>query len=388
MTLTGIAARNLRRNKLRSVLTVLGVAVAVMAFVLLRTVLVSWNSSIEQAAKDRLGTRHKVSFILELPKRYVDAIREQKGVKAATWANWFGGKDPRHPDEFFMTLAVDPQSYLDVYDEMSVKPEARERWLNDRQGVLVGDHLASKLGLKVGDRLSLESNIYRGTFTFNVSGIFTSESPTIDRTSLLFQWKYFDESRPAVLQDKVGWIVSRIDDPSQTGQISAAIDRVFDEQDVQTLTMSEKAMSNSFMGMFTAILKAVQIVSLIILLILLLILGNTVAMGVRERRHEYGVLRALGFLPRHIAGFVIGESVLLGLIAGLVGVGVAYPLVQYGLGRWIEENMNSMFSWFQVTPQVVLLSLLLSALLGVLAGVIPAWRAARLTVVDALRRID
>jgi len=388
MTLLGIAVRNLRRNKLRTSLTILGVAVAVMAFLLLRTVLVSWTASIEYAAKDRLGTRHKVSFIMELPKRYVDAIRQQKGVQAATWANWFGGKDPRHPDEFFMTLAVDPKSYLDVYKEMEVKPDARERWLNDRQGALVGDHLASKLGLKEGDRISLESNIFRGTYTFNVSGIYSSDSPTVDRTSLLFHWEYFDKSRPEVFQDKVGWIVSRIDNPSQTAAISAEIDRVFDSQDVQTLTMGEKQMNNSFMGMFTAILRAVEIVSVIILLILLLILGNTIAMGVRERRNEYGVLRALGFLPRHVAAFVIGESVALGLIAGIIGVAVAYPLVQYGLGRWIEENMNSMFSWFRVTPGVMILSLVLATALGALAGAIPAWRASRLTVIEALRRID
>jgi putative ABC transport system permease protein len=388
MSLLGIALRNLRRNRLRSGLTVLGVAVAVMAFLLLRTVLVSWNASIEFAAKDRLGTRHKVSFILPLPKRYVEAIRRTPGVKAATWANWFGGKDPKRPEEFFMTLAVDPASYLDVFDEMKIAPDARERWLNDRQGALVGDHLANKMGLKVGDRYSLESQIFRGTYTFNVSGIFTSDSPTIDRTSLLFHWEYFDKSQPQGMQDQVGWVVSRIDDPSKTAEISAAVDRVFDPQDVQTLTMSEKAMNNSFMGMFSAVLRAVEIVSVIILVILLLILGNTIAMGVRERRHEYGVLRALGFLPRHVAAFVIGESTALGLLAGVIGVAVAYPLVTYGLGRWIEENMNTLFAWFRVTPGVMVLSLVLAAALGALAGAVPAWRAARLTVIDALRRID
>ncbi len=388
MSLLGIALRNLRRNKLRTTLTVLGVAVAVMAFLLLRTILASWNASIEYAAKDRLGTRHKVSFIMELPKRYVDRIRQEKGIQAATWANWFGGKDPRHPEEFFMTLAVDPASYLDVYNEMQVKPAEREHWLGDRQGALIGDHLAAKLALKVGDRISLESGIFRGTYTFNVSGIYTSQSPTIDRTGFLFHWDYFDQSRPEVFRDKVGWIVSRVDDPAHTADISASVDKGFDSLDVQTLTMSEKQMNNSFLGMFSAILQAVQIVSIIILLILLLILGNTIAMGVRERRHEYGVLRALGFLPRHVATFVIGESVALGLIAGLIGVAIAYPLVEYGLGRWIEENMNTMFQWFHVQLDVMALSVALALLLGAVAGAIPAWRASRLTVIDALRRLD
>lgn len=388
MTLTGIAVRNLRRNKLRTALTVLGVAVAIMAFLLLRTILGSWNASIEYAAKDRLGTRHKVSFIMELPRRYVDRIRQEKGIQAATWANWFGGKDPNHPGEFFMTLAVDPASYLDVYNEMSVPPDQKEKWLADRQGALVGDHLAKKLGLKVGDRIGLKSDIFRGDYTFNVSGIYTSSSPTIDRSAFLFHWNYFDQSRPEQFRDKVGWVISRVDNPAQTAAISAEVDKEFDAQDVQTLTMSEKQMNNSFMGMFDAILRAVQIVSIIILLILLLILGNTIAMGVRERRHEYGVLRALGFLPRHVALFVVGESISLGLLAGIIGVAIAYPLVEFGLGRWIEENMSTMFQWFHVEPRVAVLSLLLATLLGGLAGAIPAWRAARLTVVDALRRID
>jgi putative ABC transport system permease protein len=112
------------------------------------------------------------------------------------------------------------------------------------------------------------------------------------------------------------------------------------------------------------------------------------AMGVRERRHEYGVLRALGFLPRHLATFVVGESIALGLLAGVIGVALAYPLVEYGLGRWIEENMNTMFAWFHVEGRFMALSVLLAVVLGALAGALPAWRVSRVTVVDALRRID
>jgi putative ABC transport system permease protein len=136
------------------------------------------------------------------------------------------------------------------------------------------------------------------------------------------------------------------------------------------------------------LLRAMDIVSLIVLMILVLILGNTIAMGVRERRYEYGVLRALGFRPRHVGLFVMSESIAMGLCAGVLGVGIAYPFVQYGLGRWIEENMNGLFSWFRIDPIVAIGALVLSVLLGAAAGAIPAWRAAKLTVVDALRRVD
>jgi putative ABC transport system permease protein len=388
MSLLGIALRNLFRNKLRSTLTIVGVAIAVIAFVLLRTVLSSWNASVEYAAKDRIGTRHKVSFILSMPKRYVDQIRQTKGIAAVTWANWFGGKDPRYPSEFFATLAVDPDSYLKVYEEIQLPQTARETWLGDRQGAIVGDALAHRLGLKVGDRISLLSNIFRGTWTFNIDGIYTVSQPSVDRSQFLFHWDLFNKSLPDSQQDMVGWVVSRVDDPSLATDVSASIDRTFDSQDVQTLSMSEKSMNLSFMAGFTAILRAMNIVSLIILVILLLILGNTIAMGVRERRYEYGVLRALGFRPGHVALFVMSESIAMGFCAGLLGVGVAYPVVQYGLGRWIEENMNGLFSWFRIDPTVALISLALSVVLGTAAGAVPAWRAAKLTVVDALRRVD
>jgi putative ABC transport system permease protein len=388
MTLIGLALRNLLGNKLRSGLTIVGVAIAVIAFVLLRTVLTSWNVSIEYAAKDRIGTRHKVSFILSLPKRYVDQVRRSKGVQAVTWANWFGGKDPRYPNEFFATFAVDPQTYLQVYQEMGLPEDARNRWFADRQGAILGDALAHKLGVKVGDRISLLSNIFRGTWTFNVDGVYTVSQPSVDRSQFFFHWDLLNKSLSAPQQEMVGWIVSRVDNPAIATDVAASIDRAFDSQDVQTLSMSEKALNLSFMAGFTAILRAMEIVSLIILVILVLILGNTIAMGVRERRYEYGVLRALGFKSGHVGLFVMSESVTMGLCAGLLGVGIAYPVVQYGLGRWIEENMNGLFSWFRIDPAVALAALVLSVVLGAVAGAVPAWRAARLTVVDALRRVD
>jgi putative ABC transport system permease protein len=141
------------------------------------------------------------------------------------------------------------------------------------------------------------------------------------------------------------------------------------------------------MGMFTTILKAVNIVSFVILVIMLLILGNTVAMGVRERTNEYGVLRAIGFLPKHIALFVVGEAVTIGAFGGLLGISIAYPLIEKGIGRWLEENMGGLFPYFRIAESTTLAALALSLLVGGLAAAIPAYRASKLDVVDALRRI-
>jgi putative ABC transport system permease protein len=382
-----IAARNLTRNWLRTILTVFGAAVALIAFIMLRTVLSSWEVGAEYAAKDRLGTRHKVSFIMQLPKKYIEDIRAVPGVKQATWANWFGGKDPKKPDEFFATLAVDGPSFLPVMDELVLNDEDRTRWLGDKRGAIIGDVLAKKLGLKVGDKYTLQGSIYPGDWEFNIDGIYTAARKSLDRSQFIFHWSYMNDSIPEGRRDTIGWVMTRVEDPSKSADTSAAIDKIFDERDTQTVTMSERNMQLSFMAMFGAILTVLDIVSIIILLIMLMILGNTIAMGVRERTREYAVLRAIGFLPWHIRTFVLGEATVLGIVAGLVGVGIAYPFVNNVMGRAIEENMSAWFPYFRVEPGVALLAIGIAVVLATTAALIPAIQAGRISVTDALRRV-
>jgi putative ABC transport system permease protein len=326
--------------------------------------------------------------VITLPLRYVENIRQVKGVKDATWMNWFGGKDPRTPDEFFANFAVDAPSFLTVYDEVKLPEDQKQRWLEDRQGAIFGSSLAKKLGLKVGDRYTLSGTIFPGDWVFNVDGIYTSTRKSFDQSSMMFHWSLINETLQGKLKDQVGWVASRVDEPGQGADVSAAIDKIFDQYDTQTVTMSERAMNLSFLGMFSAVLKAIDIVSVIILLILTMILANTIAMGVRERTSEYGALRALGFSPGHIRFFIIGESTTVGLVAGLVGVGIAWPLVNRGMSAVIEENMGGMFPYFRIEPLTIGVALGLALLLGALSGVVPAIQAGRLSVVNALRRVE
>jgi putative ABC transport system permease protein len=366
------------------------VSVAIVTFILLRTVLSAWTAAADHAAKDRVGTRHKVSFIMPLPKRYLEEIKQIPGVKSAAGANWFGAKDPKHETEFFGNFAVDPQEYLEVYDEIILPEDQRQAWFQNRTGAVVGDALAKKMGWKVGDRVTLVGSIYPGDWEFVISGIYTATRRSVDRSSFMFHYDYLNDSpqvAAANSKDLVGWIVSRIDDPSRAAEISKAIDARFDERDQQTLSMSERAMNTSFIGMISAVLKAVDAVSLVILAIMVLILGNTVAMGVRERTHEYGVLRAIGFLPKHLAVFVLGEAVAVSVAGGILGIMISYPFVQEGLGRFLEENMGAFFPFFRIDPATVVLAMVLAAVLGLLAAALPAYNASRLNVVDALRRV-
>ena len=387
MKLILIALRNLSRNKLRTTLTVLGGAVAILTFVALRTVLSSWSAAADYSAKDRIATRHKVSFVINMPKRYIDDIRGVAGVKQATFMNWFGGKNPKDPNQFFASLAVEPDKVLDVMDEMVVPADQKQRWMEDKKGAVVGDVLAKQLGVKPGDRITLQGSIYPGDWEFNIAGIYTATRKSVDRSTFMFHWSYLNDSLPEARKDQIGWITTRVDDPGRGPAIAAAIDRLFDDKDVQTVTMSERAMNLSFMGMLSAILGALDVISLIILLIMMMIVGNTIAMAVRERTREYGVLRALGFRPSHIRTFIMGEAIVLGILVGGVGLALSFPIVELGIGRFLEENMGAWFPYFRISSGTAGLAVGLSVALAAIAATIPARRASRLAVTDALRRV-
>lgn len=390
MRLVTLGVRNVMRSRFRTVMTVLGVAVAILAFVMLRTVLSAWTMASEFAAKDRVVTRHKVSFIMPLPGKYLSDVEQIAGVKEAAASSWFGGKDPKHPDEFFGSMAVNPKAFLNVYDEVVLDAAEKEAWFTNRTGAVVGDSIAKKMGWKIGDRVTLQGTIFTGDWPFEISGIYTTSRRSMDRTSFFFHYDYLNEWKKKNMPtdtDSVGWITSRIEKGQSPASMAKDIDRHFDDRDVQTMSQDERAFATSFLGMISAILKALDIVSVVIMLIMMLILGNTIAMGVRERTHEYGVLRAIGFLPKHLMIFVLGEAAMIGLLGGLVGLGLAYPLVEQGMGRFLEENMGSFFPYFRIPPETWLTSLGLSVLLGLLAAAFPAYQAAKLDVVGSLRSV-
>jgi putative ABC transport system permease protein len=382
-----VAARNLKRSWFRTIFTVAGAAVALIAFMMLRTVLWAWMVGAESASQDRLGTRHKVTFIMPLPKRYIEDVRTVPGVKDATWANWFGARVATMPNEFFATLAVDGPSYLRVIDEISVPEADKARWMEDKKGAVVGRVLANKMGWKVGQKVVLEGTIFPGDWEFMIDGIYSSTRKSLDESQFFFHWSYLNDSLPEERKDQIGWIMTRITDSGRSGAISQAIDKTFDERDVQTVTMSERNMQVSFMAGFSAILTALDWVSIIILGIMLLILGNTIAMGVRERTREYAVLRAIGFEPWHVRFFVISEGCALGIVSGAVGVGIAYPFVNNVVGRAIEENMGAWFPYFRVEPKTAALAFVIAMGLAIVASLIPSIQAGRISVTEALRRV-
>lgn len=382
-----LAFKNLWRSPLRTVLTLAGVAVAVLAFVFLRTALQAWYAGVDASAQDRLAMRNKVSITLPMPVNYFNKVKDGvPGVSAVTYANWFGGVDPAHEREFFANFAIDTDTYFQVYDELTFGPGELEAWRQDRTGAIVGSALAKKRGWKVGDRITIRGTIYPGDYDFTIRAIYDTTRKSFDKSTVFFHWSYFNERVPVVIKDKIGFIGIRVNDPTRGPEVSRAVDALFQGSDAETLTESERAFNMSFLSMLSAVITALDVVSVVIMIIMGMILANTISMGVRERTHEYGVMRAIGFRPRQVAVLVAGEGALLGLVGGLLGLVIALPVVN-GFGKFVEAEFGNFFPYFAVPPPTVGAALGLSLLVGLGAALLPALAASRLRVVEALRRL-
>jgi putative ABC transport system permease protein len=388
VTLSGLAAENLTRNRLRTLLTAAAVAVAVVAFVFLRTALAALNARAESASKERIFTRDEVSVWNTVPKRYADDVQHVDGVQYVTWVNWFGGVVPGREHEFFGSLAVDPAHYFDVYNDLAVSdPKALETWRADRQGVIVGKKLAQQFGWKVGDAVVLKSQVVPGDWQFHIAGLYEPVGSQ-DPRQFLLHWEYYNDGLPPQMHNQLGWVISRIKPGASTATLTRHIDDMFSEREAATISQEEGAFTSSFMGMFSAVLNVLNLVCMVTLATMMLILGNTVAMGVRERTHEYGVLRAVGFLPEHLSGLVVGEAAVLGALGAAGGLAFVWAFINYAVGPWVAENMSGMgLMGFRVQPDLAALAFVLAVGLAMLAAAIPAWRVGKLRVVDALRRV-
>lgn len=396
MNLTLLAVRNALRNKARLFMTLLGIAVTVTTFLTLETALGSWDKAQALARRDRLVTRHKVSFILPLPKRYVDEIRSvhdpdgQPLATHTTFASWFGGRIPGRERDFFATYAVDAATYADVLDEMVIDPAALETFKTDRRSALVDELLARQFGWKPGDTVTLESPIYPSAdgapWTFTIAGIYGSKTAGVARQTLLFHWDRLNDALPAAEKDKVGWIVSRTRGET-AAEAASVLDAFFEDREVQTLSQDERAWTTGFIGMISAVLDVVAVLAAVILVIMALILANTMGMSVRERTSELAAMKAVGFSPRHIAYLVLAEAAALAAVGAALGLVGGLFAIDFGLGAFLEEHLSNFFPFFRVELRAALFAFAISIAAALAAAAIPAFSASRLHVTEALRRV-
>lgn len=382
MTLTGLAVRNaFLRNKTRSLLTILGVVISAVAFLFLRTVLTAWYASSEASSADRVVTRNAISLINPLPLNYADRIKQVPGVTKLTWLNWFGGiyKDRKN---FFAQFAVDAPSSLEVFNIRFLQG-TKEDFFADRNSCIVGKNLAKRYGWKLGDTIPLFSEIYPGDWKFKVAGVIEgADDPSIAGT-MYFHWARLNEGLPAALKDRVGTYEATIANAADSPRVIRDIDALFANSDNETHTETEKAFRLQFVTGSGAILSALEIVSGVILVIMALILGNTLAMGLRERTPELGAMRAIGFLPEHVRRLAVSEGFLLGATGGILGTLLARPIL-IGFGQAMAQFGFLTNIGFKAPTAIA--TIVSAAALGAAASAFPAVQAARLSIVDALRR--
>jgi putative ABC transport system permease protein len=383
MKFMGLMLKSARRNKRRTFLTVLSVAIAVFLFAALRAVLDGFKAALVQLLR-RIGSRlRSTSLMFSMPTSHTEEIKSTPGVQDITWANWFGGIY-KSPSDFFAQFAIEPESYLRMYPEILLTPEERKAFLEDRTGCIIGDGLAKRFDFKVGDKITLQVGIpVYGTqdFDFTVRAIYRGKDPGTDLNVMFFHWKYLDERLPEMRKSQAGVFVAQISNPDQATQVASAIDGSSPTHPTRQ-NGHRAAVSGSFVSMFGNLNLLLGSIALAVVISTLFVAGNTMAMSVRERTTEIAVMRTLGFPSSTIFLLIAGEGLLMSIVGGIVGVGLARVIVN-------PEFMQAgaFIPVFGVNTLNVVTGLGLSALIGILAGVIPATMASRLKIVDALRRV-
>jgi len=384
MFLLKLLSRNAFRHTLRTLLTILGITVAILAFGLLQTVVSAWYAGANASSSTRLISRNAISLVFSLPISYRDRIRSIEGVAAVSYANWFGGVYITEKN-FFPNFAIEPKSYLELYPEYVLTPDEKRAFFLDRKGCVIGRKLADRFGWKVGDTIPLKGTVFPGTWEFVVRGIYSGAEKSTDESQFFFQWEYLNESLKKTVArraNQIGVYIIGLKNPQNAAEVSTSVDSAFKNSLAETLTETEKAFQLSFISMTEAIVVVIRIVSFIVIIIIMVVVANTMAMTARERIGEYAIFKAMGFQAHHIAGMVFGESLFIAATGGCFGILLTFPVAsKFG------EVMGNYFPVFQVDRSTIYMDLLFCLIVGIVAGIFPTWRAVRIKIADGLRRI-
>ena len=371
---------NLGRHKLRTVLTIASVALALFLFASLRSVTTTMAAASQFGGARRLVTLNATGLVFPLPLAYANRIKALKGVTGLSWANWFGG---RYGDgnTFFANFAVDPESYLDIYPEIVLPADQRQAFIQDRTGALIGQRLIGRYGWKLGQNVTLQGTIFPGAWTFTIRGVYTPTDPAIGDDVLIFHHEYFDEriGRAGI----AGWYIVEVDDPANGPAIAKAIDDMFRNSSSPTKTGTEREFQASFATMWGNVSFLMSTIGLAVVFAILLVTANAMMMSARERTGEIAVLKTIGFSDRLL--FVLtmveaGTMAVTGAVLGLGGAKLFYPAINF--------NGAGFLPGFKVATSTLIVGAAVALGLMLASGLVPAIRAARLPVVQALRHVE
>jgi putative ABC transport system permease protein len=376
----GLVLANLGRHKLRTVLTILSVALALFLFASLRSVTTTLAASAKFGGARRLVTLNATGLVFPLPLAYGNRIKTLPGVTGLSWANWFGGKYG-DGNSFFANFAVDPESYLAIYPEIVLPADQKQAFIQDRTGALIGKRLLSRYGWKLGQNVTLQGTIFQGDWTFTIRGVYTPTDPAIGDDVLIFHHEYFDEriGRAGI----AGWYIVEIDDPSHAAAIAKSIDDMFRNSSSPTKTGTEREFQASFATMWGNVSFLMSTIGLAVVFAILLVTANAMMMSARERTPEIAVLKTVGFSDRLLFALTMVEAGVMALTGAALGLGGAkllYPAINF--------NGAGFLPGFTVATSTLVVGVLVAVGLMLASGLVPALRAARLPVVQALRHVE
>ena len=371
---------NLARHKLRTILTICSVALALFLFASLRTVGTTLDNSSQVSSASRMITQNSTAFVIPLPQSYATRLASVPHVTGVTWANWFGGKygDGK---KFFAQFAIEPASYLKMYPEFQIPEDQKQAFLKERSSALIGEGLVKAFGWKVGDNITLQGTIFPGDWTFTIRGIYHPSEKAYGDDSFMFHYDYLYEKYP----DRVtpGWFIMQIDDPNAAPTVARTIDDQFKNSSAPTKTGTEKAFSAGFASMWGNVKLLMSTIGMAVVFAILLVTANAMMMNQRERTGEVAVMKTVGFSDMRVFSLVIIEAAVISLTGAILGLGgaVLMPIVTgFGDGGFLPG--------FRVTPGTLVVGASVALVLTVASGILPAWQAAKLPVVQALRRVE
>ena len=376
------AFKNSLRNKRRTLLTIASISVSLLLLGMLVAVyhLFYYRDAPPEEAL-RLVTRNRVSLAFPLPEYYGERIKRVQGVREVCPRSWFGGiYIDNRPEHFFARFSTDPEKIFLLYPEVKIAPEQLKAFQSDRTAAAVGTTLAEKQGFKLGQRITLKGDYYQVNLELTIRAIF--KGGTNDAT-MYFHRKYLEESLPEASKGTVGVFSILADSAESVSRIAREVDEMFRNSDRQTKTESERAFQLGFISMLGNVKLFLLSICGAVAFTILLVSANTMAMSVRERIKEIGVLKTLGFTTGQVLSMIIAESVLIAMVGGLVGCALAYALCQ-GVSR---ANLPFLQFGLPMPPIVLTISLAVAFAIGFLSSVFPAFNASRVPITEALRHV-
>jgi len=374
--------KNVFRKKTRTFLT-MGSIVMVLVLIVILTSLLKALSYDQNAGGNRIVVQHATGLANFMPLAYRERISQIPGVVAVAPEVWFGGvwKDDK-PENFFGQLSTDPDAWPKIFDDYQIPADQLMAWQSERDSFIAGQELVNRYHWKIGDRIQI-----RGTYiSMNLDLVLRGVYRSINETNIFFHNKYLENSWIGQ-RGQTGIYYLKANAAENVGPICSAINSMFENSSAPTKAMSEKQFQLQFAEMMGNVKLFIRAVMIAVLFVIVLIVANTIAMSARERVTEIAVMRALGFLQRHVLSIVLLETVVLSLLGGALGAVFSVPLIK-GLAAGMKHTPVAPFAYnFRVTGATLLTAFLVSVGIGIVSGIGPAIRSSRIKVVDGLRQV-